>query len=98
MLDELIKKIERYQEQRDEMQHYLQIETYRQQLGVLEGAALDPAFWNDQSAAQKNIAQTRAVKQVLDPFDNVCKGLEDAAVMLELAESGEDEAIEELRN
>ena len=34
---------------------------------------------------------------MLDPFDKVCEGLEDAAVLLELAEGGEDEAVEELQ-
>ena len=97
MLDELIKNMDRYREQRDEMHHYLQIESHRQQLSLLEKAALDPDFWNDQAAAQKNIAQTRALKQVLDPFDKVCEGLEDAVVLLELAEGGEEEAAEELQ-
>ena len=97
MLDELVKNMERYQAQRDEMHHYLQIESYRQQLSLLEKAAREPDFWNDQAAAQKNIAQTRALKQVLDPFDKVCNGLEDAAVLLELAEGGEEEAAEELQ-
>ena len=44
MLDELMKKMERYRAQRDEMHHYLQIESYRQQLSLLEKAALDPDF------------------------------------------------------
>ena len=43
----------------------------------LEEAAAAPHFWDDRALAQENIAATRAVKQVLDPFDSIVAAFED---------------------
>ena len=93
--DELKMKIEGFREQLSEMEGYLDIATKRATFQTLEAEAADPAFWNDQNRAQANIAASKSVKLVLDPFDAIGSGLEDAELMLELAEAGEDEALAE---
>jgi len=95
MLDELKTKIAGFRGQLAEMEGYLEIAAKRSELEKLEAAAADPDFWNDQNKAQANIAATKALKMVLDPFDGVASGLDDAGVMLELAEAGEEEALAE---
>lgn len=94
-LDELKTKIETFREQLAEMEGYLEIGTKREKLATLEAEAADPEFWNDQAKAQANISATKGLKMVLDPFGAICSGLDDAEVMLELAEAGEDEALAE---
>jgi peptide chain release factor 2 len=95
MLDELKTKIATFREQLAEMEGYLDISAKRAELETLEAKAADPEFWNDQAKAQANIAATKSLKMVLDPFDAISGGLDDAEVMLELAEAGEDEALAE---
>ncbi|WP_372807820.1 peptide chain release factor 2 [Pontiella sp.] len=91
--DELKTKIAEFREQLAEMEGYLDIVAKRAEYEKLEAAASEPDFWNDQNRAQANIAATKGLKLVLDPFDAIRDGLDDAEVMLELAEAGEGEAL-----
>ncbi len=95
MYDELKTKVESFREQLAEMEGYLEIGGKRAELGKLEVVAAEPDFWNDQTKAQANIAATKSLKMVLDPFDAIDAALADAEVMLELAEAGEEEALAE---
>ncbi len=95
MQDELKTKITDFREQLTEMKDYLEIDGKRAELEKLEAEAAKPEFWNDQNKAQANIAATKSLKMVIDPFDAMTCGLDDAEVMLELAEAGEEEALAE---
>ena len=95
MLDELKIRIENFRQQLAEMEEYLGIAAKRAELERLEAEAGQPGFWNDQARAKDNISSTKALKRVLDPFDVIMSGLNDAEVMLELAEAGEDDALAE---
>jgi len=95
MHDELKTKMDGFREQLSEMEGYLDIAAKRAELETLEAEAAEPEFWNDQNRAQANIAASKTLKLVLDPFDAIGGGLDDAEVMLELAEAGEDEALAE---
>ena len=94
-LDELKTETAAFREQLREMEGYLDIAGKRSALDVLETEAAAPDFWNDQTAAQANIAATRSLRMLLDPFDAVVAALDDAEVMLELAAAGEEEALTE---
>ena len=95
MLEELKNKITVFREQLAEMKGYLDIDARRAEQERLEAEAAEPEFWNDQQAAQANIAATKSIKMVLDPFDAITSGLDDAEVMLELAEAGEADELAE---
>ncbi|MCK4563922.1 MAG: peptide chain release factor 2 [Verrucomicrobia bacterium] len=95
MHDELKAKMETFREQLAEMQGYLEIDAKRAALQILETEAAEPEFWNDQNKAQANIASSKQLKLVLEPFDAITAGLDDAEVMLELAAAGEEEALTE---
>ncbi|MBT8042399.1 MAG: peptide chain release factor 2, partial [Pontiella sp.] len=95
MLDELKIRIANFREQLKEMEDYLEISAKCSEVEKLESEAADPDFWNDQNRAQENIAASKALKAVLDPYQAMASGLDDAEVMLELAESGEPEALAE---
>jgi len=95
MQEDLKARIDAFREQLAEMKGYLAVDAKRAALEQLEAAAGQPEFWNDQAAAQTNISATKALKMVLDPFDAIAAGLDDAEIMLELAEAGEGEAATE---
>ena len=95
MQEDLKARIDAFREQLGEMKGYLAIDAKRASLEKLEAEAGQPEFWNDQAAAQTNISATKALKMVLDPFDAIVSGLDDAEIMLELAEAGEGEAAAE---
>ncbi|HSR88608.1 MAG TPA: peptide chain release factor 2 [Pontiella sp.] len=95
MQDELKARIDAFREQLAEMKAYLDVDAKRAELVKLEAEAGQPDFWSDQGRAQANITATKTLKMVLDPFDAICAGLDDAEVMLELAEAGENDALAE---
>jgi len=49
-------------------------------------------FWDNQETAQKVIADLKALNSVLDPLEELSKGLEDAETMFELGRDEGDEA------
>ena len=66
--------------------------TRRDELKTLEQEAAAPEFWNDQNKAKKNIDQTNAIRLVLNPYDELNTGAEEADLLVELIEA---EASEE---
>ncbi len=94
--DELKPKIEGFRAQLSEMEGYLEIAAKKAELDKLEAEAAAPDFWNDQNKAKVNIAATKSLKMVLDPFSAIQRGLDDAEVLLELVEAGEAEALAEV--
>jgi peptide chain release factor 2 len=91
MLEELKDKLTAVRERMEGMCGYLGIPEKREELERLEAEAAVPGFWNDSARTAVNIAATKAVKAVLDPFGRIETALGDAEVLLELAEI-EDEA------
>ena len=85
--DELTTKIAGFRDQLAEMEGYLKIDTKRGELHTLEAEAVAPEFWNDQNKAQANIAASKSLKMVLDPFEAISAGLDEAEVKIELAEA-----------
>lgn len=101
MLEELKEQIAADRARLDEMRGYLGIDEKRAELDRLETEATSPDFWNDQAAANANIAASQSLKTVLDPFGKIESLLDDADVMLELAEAEEgaqqDQAAKEVQ-
>ena len=62
------------------------VDRRRRALADLESQAAEPHFWNSQDTARKIIDETNAHRAVLQPFDQASRDLEDAALLLELAE------------
>ena len=76
----------------DEMAAYIGIDERRRRLASLEERQASADFWNDQNAAKEVIAKTNAERAYVMPFDALLKCVEDAGVMLELAEMEEGPA------
>lgn len=90
MLEELKEQIATVRERLADMRSYLGIDAKRAELDRLETESAAPDFWNDQAAANANITAAKRIKPVLEPFRKIEDLLEDAGVMLELAETEDD--------
>lgn len=90
MLEELKPQIISVRERLTEMKGYLAIDEKRAELEKLETQAATPGFWDNQTAATENIAATKTLKTVLDPYSDFETLVDDAEVMYELAEAEDD--------
>ena len=91
-VEEVSQRIEALKKSVAEMADYVKIEERRKTLADLEARQAEPEFWNNQSKAKEVIAATNAERAYVGPFDSLVKTVEDAAVMLELAEMEEGSA------
>ena len=91
-VEEVSQRIEALKKSVAEMADYVKIEERRKMLADLEAQQAEPEFWNNQSKAKEVIAATNAERAYVGPFDSLVKTVEDAAVMLELAEMEEGSA------
>jgi peptide chain release factor 2 len=62
----------------------------RKRVAELEQKAAAPEFWNDQEAAQALLKETKRAKRIVEAFEGQAGRLEDALVLVELAEEAED--------
>lgn len=72
-----------------EMADYIKIGERRARLADLEAQQAGADFWNNQTKAREVIAATNAERAYVGPYDSLLKSVEDAGVMLELAEMEE---------
>ena len=75
-----------------EMAEYIKIDERRAKLAGLEAQQAQGDFWNNQSKARDVIAATNAERAYVVPYDSLVKTVDDAGVMLELAEMEEGPA------
>ena len=75
-----------------EMADYIKVEERRKTLAGLEAQQAEADFWNSPAKARDVIAATNAERAYVVPFDQLTKTVEDASVMLELAEMEEGES------
>ncbi|MBR1920935.1 MAG: peptide chain release factor 2 [Kiritimatiellae bacterium] len=75
-----------------EMADYIRIDDRKSRLAALEAQQASGDFWSNQAKAREVIAATNAERAYVVPFAALVKTVEDAGVMLELAEMEEGEA------
>ena len=90
-VEEVRARIEALKQSVAEMAEYVGIEDRRKRLAELEEQQASADFWNNQSKAKEIIAATNAERAYTIPFDSLVKTVEDAGVMLELAEMESDQ-------
>ena len=91
-VEEVKQRIEKLRTSVGEMAAYIDVEGRRKRLAELEAEQASGDFWNDQAKAKDVIAKTNAERAYVNPFDSLSKTVEDAGVMLELAEMEEGPA------
>ena len=90
--EEVRQRIAALQESVAKMADYIKIGERRERLAALEGEQAKGDFWNNQAKAREVIAATNAERAYVVPYDSLLKTVEDAGVMLELAEAEEGPA------
>ena len=85
-LEEVRQRIADLKRRVGEMADYIRIDERRARLADLEAQQASADFWNNQSKAREVIAATNAERAYVTPYDSLVKTVEDADVMLELAE------------
>lgn len=88
-VEEVSQRVQSLKKSVAEMADYIKIDGRRKALAELEAQQASGDFWNDQAKAKDVIAKTNAERAYVQPFDALSKTVEDAAVMLELAEMEE---------
>ncbi len=63
-----------------------------EKVAELDAKAVEPGFWDNPDKARTIIDETNRYRAILKPFDAVSTALEDAELLIELAEQEEDEA------
>ena len=91
-VEEVRQKIEDLKKKVGEMADYIHIDDRRKKLAELEAQQASGDFWNNQTKAKEVIAATNAERAYVVPFTSLTKTVEDAGVMLELAEMEEGSA------
>ena len=91
-VEEVRQRISELAQRVSEMADYIKIADRRKLLAELEEKQTSGDFWNDQNKAREVIAATNAERAYVIPFDALNKSVEDAGVMLELAEMEDGEA------
>ena len=64
----------------------------RDALADIESQMAEPTFWDDPDGAQQVVRRLKGLKAVVDPVEEVGRILEDAQVMLGLAEEEDDDS------
>ena len=91
-VDEVRQKIADLKKRVAEMADYIRIDERRGKLAELEAKQASGDFWNNQALAREVITATNAERAYVVPFTSLTKTVEDAGVMLELAEMEEGES------
>ena len=91
-VEEVRQQIADLQTRVGQMADYIKIGERRERLKALEEKQTGADFWNNQQTARDVIAATNAERAYVIPYDQLLKRVEDAGVMLELAELEEGAA------
>ena len=91
-VEEVRQRIDDLKRRVGEMADYIKIGERRERLASLEAQQADADFWSNQAKAREVIAATNAERAYVGPYDSLLKSVEDAGVMLELAEMEEGAA------
>ena len=91
-VEEVRQRIDDLKRRIGEMADYIKIDERRARLKDLEDQQAGADFWNNQNKAREVIAATNAERAYVGPYDMLLKSVEDALVMLELAEMEEGAA------
>ena len=89
---EVRQKIDELKTKVKEMAAYIKIDERRARLAALEEQQASGDFWNNQAKAKEVIAATNAERAYVVPFTALTKTVDDAEVMLELAEMEEGQS------
>ena len=95
MYEEEVAQANGYVERLDELRRCLNLEDTKAQIGQLEKDMSAPKFWDDPESAQKVVQRLKGLKALVAAPDELQGELEDAQVLVELAQEEEAESMGE---
>ena len=87
---EINKFISEYKEKLNDLYQAFNVKNKKEEYDVLAKEISKTDFWNDPENAQKIIAKSNALKEIIDIYDNVDKNFKDILDLIELSEIDED--------
>lgn len=95
MYEEQAANIGAFSERLDELRTALDIEGTKRKIQDLEEQMSAPTFWDDQESAQKVMQQLKGLKTVVSAPEELRSELDDAAVLIEMAEAEAESSMAE---
>ena len=89
-MGELRDKLTALTNQLDEFAKLVDVPAKREEVARYETRMGDPVFWDDQVKAQEVVAALKAIKSVLDPYQELRQAVTNCGELLELAEAEQD--------
>ncbi len=93
MYDEAKYKVTEFRTRLEDLRAALDIDGANAEIAQLETDMAAPDFWNDPDAAQKIVQRLKQMKTMVSAPDGLLQEIEDAEVLLELAEAEGDESM-----
>jgi peptide chain release factor 2 len=93
MYEEEALRLEEYAGRLGELRKALNVDSLKGQIGQLEAEMTEQGFWDDPESAQKVIQRLKGLKSVVTAPDELQRELDDARVLVELAQAEEDETL-----
>ena len=85
--------LEEYAERLAQLRKCLNVEGTKEQIALLEKQMATPGFWDDPEAAQKTMQKLKGLKGTVTAPDELQQELDDAQVLVQLAQEEEDESM-----
>ncbi|MDI6774213.1 MAG: peptide chain release factor 2 [Verrucomicrobiota bacterium] len=76
----------------EEMRGYFDVAGRRKALAELEEQSRQPGFWDESNKARETIEKANEQRSVIEPFEEVSRHLDDAALLIEMAGAEKDPA------
>ncbi|MEN8151194.1 MAG: peptide chain release factor 2 [Planctomycetota bacterium] len=97
MYEDLIERVKELTERLTHVRTVFDLDGKRDQLAKLEKVMAKPGFWDNQEQARETVTELKTLKAVIDPWTEEAAALEDAGILLEVAdEEGDESARSEL--
>jgi peptide chain release factor 2 len=93
MIEDRSTDIQALRERAEEIAGYLHLDAKRADLAALEERTTAPDFWDDQSSAQRIMAQAAGLRDEIEQYESIASALDDLEVANELAVSEDDEDL-----
>ncbi|MDA0321092.1 MAG: peptide chain release factor 2 [Verrucomicrobia bacterium] len=91
-MEELKAQLDQLRQRLAEMRGYFDAEQRTSDLAELEIVLAAPDLWDDPNQARSIIGKANLLRAILTPFQQLCRQLDDADVLFELASEEEDES------
>ena len=96
-MGELHERLSAIEKKVNDFAKVVDIEVKEQQIARLESRMAEGDFWTDQIRAQKQVAELKSIKSIVEPWRTMANAARDAREMCELAEAeGEQSSLDEL--